>query len=81
MMKDGAIITKGEWQFARTMLRRGSVRANCYSPRSIMHQMPEMGRMMNDGAIIKGEWNDEGWINHHQGRIAIRPYDAAGLHP
>ena len=34
----------------------------------------EMGRMMNDGAIIKGEWNDEGWSHHHHGRIVIRPY-------
>ena len=34
MMKDGAIITKGEWQFARTMPNR-------YSPRLIKHQIPE----------------------------------------
>ena len=27
-----------------------------------------------DAIIIKGEWNDEGWSNHHQGRIVIRPY-------
>ena len=30
-----------------------------------------------DAIIIRGEWNDERWRNHHQGRIAIRPYDAA----
>ena len=39
---------------------------------------PRANGMMKDGAIItKGEWNDEGWSNHHQGRMAIRPYDAA----